>query len=186
MARGFSRDINAVLSSGVLESVGHPSFRPLCKARLQAGNLDSSTCSPKGERYRLAQAACWTKTSSRIMRSASSTNCLLTDYVRSHCTCRPPGLTAQIKAIVIFFPYCLNLGESTLDNIQLRPLTHASAFLLSQFVSAGYGTIGILLHLVELPLAQLAPYPSARHGENHPRAHCLPTTGLSNAFQTHV
>src|SRR6267378_4164934 len=59
VARGFSRDINAVLSSGVLESVGHPSFRPLCKARLQAGNFDSSTCSPKGERYRLAQAACW-------------------------------------------------------------------------------------------------------------------------------
>jgi hypothetical protein len=65
-------------------------------------------------------------------------------------------LTAQIKAIVIF-PYCLNLGESTLDNIQLRPLTHASAFLLSHFVSAGYGTIDILRHLAKLPLAQLAP-----------------------------
>jgi len=185
VARGFSRNINAVLSSDVLESVGHPSFRPLCKARLQAGNFDSSTCSPKGERYRLAQAACWTTPGSRITRFASSTNSLLTDCVRSHCTCRPPGLTAQIKAIVIF-PNCLNLGESTLDNIQLRPLPHSSAFLLSQFVSAGYGTIDILRHLVELPLAQLAPWPSARHGENHPRAHCLPTTRLSNAFQTHV
>jgi hypothetical protein len=156
VARGFSRDINAVLSSGVLESVGHPSFRPLCKARLQAGNFDSSICSRKGERYRLAQAACWTTPGSRITRSASSTNSLLSDCVRSHCTGRPPGLTAQIKAIVIF-PYCLNLGESTLDDIQLRPLTHAGAFPLSHFVSACYGTIDILRHLVELPLAQLAP-----------------------------
>src|SRR6266550_2095103 len=77
VARGFSRDINAVLSSGILESVGHPSFRPLCRTRLQAGNLDSCTCSPKGERYRLAQAACWTTPGSRFTRSASSTNSLL-------------------------------------------------------------------------------------------------------------
>ncbi len=36
----------AVLRVGV-----HPDFRRSCRARLQAGTVDSSTCSPEGERY---------------------------------------------------------------------------------------------------------------------------------------
>ena len=31
---------------------GNLAFERICRARLQAGTVDSSTCSPKGERYR--------------------------------------------------------------------------------------------------------------------------------------
>jgi hypothetical protein len=36
------------------EAHRHLNFRRSCSARLQAGNLGSSTCSPEGERYTLA------------------------------------------------------------------------------------------------------------------------------------
>ena len=64
----------AVLRVGV-----HPDFRRSCRARLQAGTVNSSTCLPKGERYRTwpqvpPQTLIWRASSRTRTRSYRNTD----------------------------------------------------------------------------------------------------------------
>src|SRR5882762_4723251 len=65
---------------GWLSCVGvHPDFRRSCRARLQAGTVNSSTCLPKGERYRTwpqvpPQTLIWRASSRTRTRSYRNTD----------------------------------------------------------------------------------------------------------------
>ena len=67
--RLFPQPVNATesnLASARLKSLrGNVVFERFCRARLQAGTVDSSTRSPKGERYRWPARSCHTESEAR-------------------------------------------------------------------------------------------------------------------------
>src|SRR6266704_2011286 len=70
---------SVILSRGAQSLCGNAIFERFCRARLQAGTVDSSTCSPKGERYRWSAWIC----STDCARSSSQADKILDSIFRS-------------------------------------------------------------------------------------------------------